>query len=182
MPAQCRVGVGRACRGLIEIDLPDGIRVRVISHPEKLRPYAYRRPTHPSELRPIFPCVNGYNAMPAESKKTSTIVCRCLIPFRCLTSRKVLRASRSIRITVTTTPASCSRIRRSPRRLGRVAGHLLAVDVPAAASGRRGVRRNWLGGQLRAYEGFFRMAASEGQLFSRCSHVAEMAYFGGNEN
>jgi hypothetical protein len=25
-----------------------------------LRPYAYRRPTHPSELRPIFPCVSGY--------------------------------------------------------------------------------------------------------------------------
>jgi hypothetical protein len=30
-----------------------------ISSPEKLRPYAYRRPTHPSELRPICCCVNG---------------------------------------------------------------------------------------------------------------------------
>ena len=63
------------------------------------------------------------------------------------------------------------------------AGHLLAVDVPAAASGRRGVQRNWLSGQLRAYEGLvFRMAASEGQLFSRRPHVAELSYFGGNGN
>ena len=48
----------------------------------------------------------------------------------------VLRASRSIRVTVTTPPgASLPSIRLSSRRSAR-ARHLLAVDIPAAASGR----------------------------------------------
>jgi hypothetical protein len=49
---------------------------------------------------------------------------------------RVLRASRSMRVTVTTSPgASRLSMRRSSRRSGPRPGHLLQVDVPAAASG-----------------------------------------------
>jgi hypothetical protein len=48
---------------------------------------------------------------------------------------KVLRASRSIRVTVTTSPeASLPSIRLSLAPVGPRARHLLAIDVPVAAS------------------------------------------------
>jgi len=96
--------------------LPSAVRVRIRSRSTSAKP-----PRTASIKRPVLVPVSAHgSAKDRNCALTSTM--RLTMPNR----SKVLRARRSMRVTVTTSPGASLP---SPR-----AGHLLPVDVPAAAS------------------------------------------------
>jgi hypothetical protein len=105
---------------------PSAVRVRIRSRSTSAEP-----PSAAIISRPVLVPVSARgSAKDRNCAFASTI--RLAMPNR----SKVLRASPSMRVTVTTSPeASLSSIRAKLAPVGPRAGHLLAVDVAARASG-----------------------------------------------
>jgi len=107
--------------------LPSAVRVRIRSRSTSASP-----PNTASINRPVLVPVSAHGSAKDRNCALASTM-RLTMPNR----SKVLRASRSIRVTVTTSPGG--EAAQHPQKFAPVAvraRHFLAVDVPAAASGR----------------------------------------------
>ncbi len=106
--------------------LPSAVRVRI-----KSRSTSARRPSTAITKRPVLVPVSAHGSASDRNCAFASTM-RLTMPNR----SKVERASRSIRVTVTTSPgAEAVEHAEKLAPVGPRAGHLLAVDVPAGASG-----------------------------------------------